>query len=74
MSRTKMWMNWVDKGNVIPPPLNIFAGIKIIIKSLRHCGKRMKKCCPCWKDEVSEISAYLITMNTIVVLKISYGK
>ncbi|XP_048585309.1 short transient receptor potential channel 3 isoform X2 [Nematostella vectensis] len=30
VSRTRMWMNWVDKGNVLPPPLNLIPNSKTL--------------------------------------------
>lgn len=35
VSRTRMWMNWVNKGSVLPPPYNLIPNPKAVIHLFR---------------------------------------
>lgn len=41
VSRTRMWMNWVNKGSVLPPPYNLIPNPKAVV----HFVKRMRDVC-----------------------------
>lgn len=41
VSRTRMWMNWVNKGSVLPPPYNLIPNPKAVIHLFT---KIMDKC------------------------------
>ncbi|XP_078355677.1 short transient receptor potential channel 5-like, partial [Oculina patagonica] len=41
VSRTRMWMNWVNKGSVLPPPYNLIPNPKAVI----HFVRRMRDTC-----------------------------
>lgn len=48
-SRARMWLEWIDKGNTMPAPINIAYYILYLIVVLL-CGKclgRVKEKCPC---------------------------
>ncbi|KAK3700087.1 hypothetical protein QZH41_015042 [Actinostola sp. cb2023] len=42
-SRTRMWMQYVDKGSDVPPPFNLIPNWKAIVSGVRWIYKRMRK-------------------------------
>lgn len=42
-SRTRMWMQYVDKGSDVPPPFNLLPNWKAIVSTIRWlCNKKKK--------------------------------
>lgn len=41
VSRARMWMNWVNKGSVLPPPYNLIPNPKAVV----HFVKKLRNIC-----------------------------
>ena len=48
-SRARMWLEWIDKGNTLPAPLNIVYYILylVVVQFWGKCLGRVKEKCPC---------------------------
>jgi len=57
VSRTRMWMNWVNKGSVLPPPFNLIPNPKVVI----HLFRKIRNKCRGFNQN-SE-SRYEVNMN-----------
>ena len=42
VSRTRMWMNWVNKGSVLPPPYNLIPNPKAVIHLFRKIRNKCR--------------------------------
>ena len=52
-----MWMNWVNKGSVLPPPYNLIPNPKAIV----HFIKKIRDTCQGY-SQVSRNSSKLVTL------------
>lgn len=57
VSRTRMWMNWVNKGSVLPPPYNLIPNPKAIV----HFIKKVRDTCRGY-SQVSRSSSRLVIL------------
>jgi len=48
-SRARMWLEWIDKGNTMPAPLNIVYYILylVVVQFCGKCLRLIKEKCPC---------------------------
>lgn len=56
VSRTRLMMFWVEKGSILPPPLNLIPNVYHIVRRLR---KRFKCCEKVKTKEYIRLSLYL---------------